>query len=141
MLYNVSHNDPAVTLAIKKEIGGFFSLRERWNLKGSGSPKLYITSSSIQIHNLLVVDNSLQVCNIELCKTGIIVRFRSRLETYALPIPYYKLTIYKGRAEEYSIYRDNYFVKVRADRKAIHAFFQKITKLKAEQGFTFVDDL
>lgn len=141
MLYNVSHNNPETTLAIKKDIGGFLSLRERWNLKGSGSPKLYITAASIQIHNLLVVDNSLDVCNIEICKTGIIVRFRSRLETYALPIPYYKLTIYKGRAEEYSIYRDNYFVKVKADRKAIHEFFQKVNKLKAEQGFTFVDDL
>ncbi|MDP5076666.1 MAG: hypothetical protein NWQ19_01170, partial [Nonlabens sp.] len=96
MLYNVSHNNPETTLAIKKDIGGFLSLRERWNLKGSGSPKLYITAASIQIHNLLVVDNSLDVCNIEICKTGIIVRFRSRLETYALPIPYYKLTIYKG---------------------------------------------
>ena len=141
MLYNVSHNNPETTLAIKKDIGGFLSLRERWNLKGSGSPKLYITAASIQIHNLLTVDNSLDVCNVEICKTGIIVRFRSRLETYALPIPYYKLTIYKGRAEEYSIYRDNYFVKVKADRKAIHEFFQKVNKLKAEQGFTFVDDL
>jgi hypothetical protein len=141
MLYNVSHNDPATTLAIKKEIGGILSLRERWNLKGSGSPKLYITDSSIHIHNLLVVDNSLDVCNIELCKSGIIVRFRSRLETYALPIAYHKLVIYKGRAEEYSIYKDTYFVKVRADRKEIHHFFKKINEQKNKQSFTFVDDL
>lgn len=141
MLYNVSYNDPAVTLAINKEIGGVLSLRERWNLKGSGSPKLHITSASIQIHNLLAVDNSLNVCNIELCKNGIIVRFRSRLQTYALPIAYHKLNLYKGRAEEYSIYRDNYFVKVRADEKRIHQFFDKVLKLRADQGFTYVDDL
>jgi hypothetical protein len=81
------------------------------------------------------------VCNIELCKSGIIVRFRSRLETYALPIAYHKLVIYKGRAEEYSIYKDTYFVKVRADRKEIHHFFKKINEQKNKQSFTFVDDL
>jgi len=141
MLYNVSYNDPETTRLIKNEVGKVLSLRERWKLKGSGSPKLFITSSSIQIHNLLNVDNSLNVCNVELREKGIIVRFRSRLETYALPIAYWKLNLYKGRAEEYSIYRDNYFVKVKADRKAIHEFFKKVTLQKGEAGFEYVDDL
>ncbi len=141
MLYNVSYNDPETTRLIKNEVGKVLSLRERWKLKGSGSPKLYITSCSIQIHNLLNVDNSLNVCNIELRAKGIIVRFRSRLETYALPIAYWKLNLYKGRAQEYSIYKDNYFVKVKADRKAIHEFFHKIIDQKNQQGFEYVDDL
>lgn len=141
MLYNVSHNDPAIKLAIEKEVGGVLSLRERWKIKGCGSPKLHITSASIQIHNLLVVDTSLNVCNIEICKDGIIVRFRARLETFALPIPFYKLTLYKGKAQEYSIYKDTYFVKVKADRKPIHDFFNKISKIKGEQAYSYVDDL
>lgn len=141
MLYNVSYNDPETRRLIEKDVGQVLSLRQRWNLKGSGSPKLHITSSSIQIHNLLVVDNSLNVCNIELREKGIIVRLRSRLQTYALPIPYYKLTIYKGGAQEYSIYRDNYFVKVKADRKVIHEFFKKINDQKSDTGFEYVDDL
>lgn len=141
MLYNVSHNDPETRRLIEKDVGRVLSLRERWNLKGSGSPKLHITHSSIQIHNLLVVDNSLNVCNVELREKGIIVRFRSRLQTYALPIPYYKLNVYKGRAQEYSIYRDNYFVKVKADRKAIHEFFKKVSEQKSDTGFEYVDDL
>lgn len=141
MLYNVSYNDPETRRLIEKDVGKVLSLRERWKLKGSGSPKLFITSSSIQIHNLLNVDNSLNVCNVELREKGIIVRFRSRLETYALPIAYWKLNLYKGRAEEYSIYRDNYFVKVKADRKSIHEFFKKVTHQKGEAGIEYVDDL
>ncbi|MGJ8685333.1 MAG: hypothetical protein ACSHWW_11950 [Nonlabens sp.] len=141
MLYNVSYNDSETRRLIEKDVGKVLSLRERWKLKGSGSPKLHITSSSIQIHNLLVVDNNLNVCNVELREKGIIVRFRSRLQTYALPIPYYKLNVYKGRAEEYSIYRDNYFVKVKADRKVIHEFFKKVSTQKSDLGFTYVDDL
>jgi len=89
----------------------------------------------------MVLDINANVCNIEIREKGIIVRFRSLLETYALPIPFYKLTLYKGKAEEYSVYRDNYFVKVLADRKVIHKFFDKIQSLKNDQGFTYVDDL
>jgi hypothetical protein len=78
---------------------------------------------------------------VEIRQNGIIVRFRSLLETYALPIPYYKLTIYKGRAQEYSIHRDNYFIKVKADHKRVHKFFDKLSQLKLDQGFDYVDDL
>jgi len=141
MLYNVSYNNPKIERQIRDEVGSTLTLKERWKLKGSGSPKLIMTSCSIQIHNLMVLDINANVCNIEIREKGIIVRFRSLLETYALPIPFYKLTLYKGKAEEYSVYRDNYFVKVLADRKVIHKFFDKIQSLKNDQGFTYVDDL
>lgn len=141
MLYNVSYNNPKIDREIRNQVGNILTLKERWKIKGSGSPQLHITSSSIQIYNLQVLDINANTCNIEIREKGIIVRFRSLLETYALPIPYYKLTVYKGKAEEYSIYRDNYFVKVRADKKSIHKFMNKLLTLKTDQGFTQVDDL
>lgn len=141
MLYNVSYNNPKIDREISKEVGAVLTLKERWKLKGSGSPKLFMTSTSIQIHNLMVLDININCCNVEIRQDGIIVRFRSLLETYALPIPYYKLTIYKGRAQEYSIHRDNYFIKVKADHKRIHKFFDKLSQLKLDQGFNYVDDL
>lgn len=141
MLYNVSYNDRKIDREIKELVGNQLTLRERWKLKGSGSPKLHINSASIQIHNLMVLDINANTCNIEIREKGIIVRFRSLLETYALPIPFYKLTIYKGRAQEYSVYKDNYFVKVKADKKNIHQFFDKVQQRKGEQGFEYVDDL
>ncbi|MGB5982236.1 MAG: hypothetical protein WBG46_08835 [Nonlabens sp.] len=141
MLYNVSYNDRKVDRKIKELVGGHLTLRERWKIKGSGSPKLHISSASIQIHNLLVLDINANTCNIEIREKGIIVRFRSLLETYALPIPFYKLTIYKGRAQEYSIYKDNYFVKIRADKQNIHSFIEKVLTRKGDQGFEYVDDL
>lgn len=141
MLYNVSYNNKKIDREISEEVGAVLTLKERWKLKGSGSPKLFITSCSIQIHNLLVLDNNANSCNIELREKGIIVRFRSLLETFALPIPYYKLTIYKGRAQEYSIHKDNFYVKLKADHKRIHKFFEKLSQLKSDQGFEFIDDL
>lgn len=72
---------------------------------------------------------------------GIIVRFRSLLETYALVIPYYKLTIYKGDLGIYSIYRDQHFLKVKADTKAVQKFFTKLLNHKADNAPTSIEDL
>jgi len=104
---------------------------ERIKMKGVGSHKLFITSTSIEIHHLLILDKYINTCNIEIRPDGIIVTFRSLLETYALVIPYYKLKLYKSKAEEYSIYRDHYFIKVKADTKNTHIFMKKLLDFKA----------
>lgn len=132
MLLNVSYNKPKIKETINDEVGKPFKLRNRLKMKGIGSGKLFITSSSIEIYNLLILDSYLNTCSIEMRPDGIIVSFRSILETYALVIPYYKLHLYKGKAEEYSIYRDHFFIKVKADRKAIHKFMKKVLHYKIE---------
>ncbi|MBT8308581.1 MAG: hypothetical protein KJN85_16695 [Maribacter sp.] len=141
MLLNVSYNDNEITRKINTEVGKPFTLKERWAMGGIGSPKLFITAASIEIRNLLILDNNVDSCNIELRPKGIIVRFRSLLETFALVIPYYKLTIYKGDFAVYSIYKDNHFIKVRSDMKAIQKFFKKLMEYKAENAPTSIEDL
>ena len=141
MLQNISYNRPAIKAKIDVEVGKTFTLVERMRLKGIGSPKLHITATSIDIQNLLILDNNAKTCNIEMRPNGIIVMFRSILETYALIIPYYKLTLYKGKAEEYSIYRDHYFIKVKADSPDIHKFFRKVIDYKADNAPSQIDDL
>lgn len=141
MLLNVSYNRPQVKEKIITEVGPPFTLRQRMKLRGTGSPKLRITSSSIDIHNLLVLDNNANHCNIEMRPNGLIIMFRSLLETFALVIPYYKLHLYKGRAEEYSLYRDHYHIKVRANTPSIHNFFRKILDYKSDNAPTQVGDL
>jgi len=132
MLVNASYNNLEIDRKIDSLVGKPFTLKQRWTMKGIGSPKLYITSASLQIRNLLLLDNNLDSCNIELRPDGIILRFRSLLETYALVIPYYKLTLYKGDLGIYSVYMDHHFVKVRADTKAIQRFFVKLLGYKAD---------
>ena len=83
MLLNVSYNDPNQEQTITNLVGKPFSLRDRIKFSGVGSPKLHIVSSSPKIANLLLLDNNLDVCNIEIRPKGIILRFRSLLETYA----------------------------------------------------------
>lgn len=136
MLLNISHNDKKVTRQIESAVGKPYPLWERWRMGGNGSPKLPITSASVQIHNFLVLDNSRNTCNIELRPKGIILRFRARLETYALVIPYYKLTLYKGEAKGYSLYKDDYFVKIQATDRSVDRFFKRLLALKAEHAPT-----
>ncbi len=141
MLFNISYNQPAIKEKINEEVGPPFTLMERFKLNGTGSPKLFITSTSIDIHNLMVLDNNINTCNIEMRPKGIIVMFRALLETYALIIPYYKLNLYKGKAEEYSIYRDHYFIKVKANNPGIHKYMMKIIDYKTGNAPTTVEDL
>ncbi|UOB16443.1 hypothetical protein [Abyssalbus ytuae] len=141
MLVNVSYKNKDLYKKIDNEIGKSFSLRERIRMGGIGSPKLFITACSLQIHNLLILDNNLDVCNIELRPRGIIVRFRSLLETYALVIPFYKLSLYKTSAQEYTVYRDSYFVRIAAKTKEIHNFMKKIMDRKNDVSPTYIEDL
>ena len=141
MLLNVSYNNPDIKEKIDREVGKTLTLVDRFKLKGSGSPRLIITSVSIDIHNLLILDNNRNTCNIEIRPGGIIVRFRSILETFALVIPFWKLKIYKGKAEEYSIYRDHYFIKVEAKDDNVHKFFKKLISYKEDNAPTRIDDL
>ncbi len=130
MLRNISYNDHKIKEEIVKMIGQPFSFFERIKMNGIGSSNLKIQRCSSEIENLLNLDNNDNKCNIEIRKKGIIVRFRALLETYALIIPYYKLKLFKGESSVYSIYIDNYYVKVLADNKNIHDFFKKISKYR-----------
>ncbi|WP_209404027.1 hypothetical protein [Pseudozobellia sp. WGM2] len=141
MLFNVSYSNKEITRKIDEAVGKPFMLKIRWAMGGIGSPRLFITETSLEISNLLILDNNRNQCNIEMRPKGIIVRFRSLLETYALVIPYYKLNIYKGDLGIYSIYRDHYFIKMKADTKAIQKFFKKLLGYKADNMPTSIEDL
>ncbi|MEH6747685.1 MAG: hypothetical protein V7670_12695 [Maribacter arcticus] len=141
MLVNVSYNNKEITRKVDEQVGKPFTLKERWALNGIGSPKLIITETSVDLRNLLILDNNRNTCNVELRPKGIIVRFRSLLETFALVIPYYKLSLYKGEASVYSIYRDHHFIKVESDTKAVQKFFKKIIACKADNAPIYIEDL
>ena len=141
MLLNVSYTDREITRKIDAEVGKPFTLKERWNMNGIGSPKMHILDCSLEIRNLLILDNNMDTCNIEMRPKGIVIRFRSLLETYGLIIPYYKLKLYKGDFAAYSVHRDQYFIKVRSDTKAIQKFFKKLLDYKADNEPTSIGDL
>ena len=131
MLKNISYNNPKIIDEINNYVGKPYTILKRLKIGGIGSSKLIINSADSIIENLLNLDNNINYCNVEIRPKGIIIHFKSLLETYGLIIPFYKLKIFKGKANEYSIYIDNFFIKVNASEKNEHDFFKKILRLRA----------
>ncbi|MFL2600492.1 MAG: hypothetical protein ACJ0P1_08115 [Flavobacteriaceae bacterium] len=138
MLLNLSYKDNKIKSKINKEVGDEFNFIEKFKLRGNGSPKLLISDCSSNIDELLSLNNNIKKCNIELRKKGIIIRFRSLLETYGLIVPYYKLKIFKGKKNEISLYKDNFSVKLKIVGKDVKNFFKKLKeqKYKYEKDFS-----
>jgi hypothetical protein len=130
MVLNTSHSDPKIESQISALVGESFSLLKRFEMRGIGSPKLEILQASTDLHNILSVNQDRLRCSIELRPKGVIIHFKSRLDTYALPIPYHKLSIYKGESNSYSLFMDQYKLKINASDSMVKAFIQKVLNAK-----------
>jgi len=130
VIINLSYNRPKIKTILFELVGRPLSFIESFKIRGIGSNKLVITDASHEIIDLLKLDNNINYCNIEIRKNGVVVRFRSLLETYGFILPYHKLVIYKGESKVYSFYNDNNFIKFLAENKSTHLFIKKVTTLK-----------
>lgn len=132
MVLNTSHSDREVDHQISTLVGEAFSILKRFEMRGIGSPKLEILQASTDLHTLLAVNQDRLRCSIELRPNGILIHFKSRLDTYALPIPYHKLSIYKGEAATYSVFMDQHKIKFSAKDSKVKAFITKVLNEKAQ---------
>lgn len=132
MIKNLSYNSKKNNILLLELVGRPFSFIERLKLGGIGSNKLVVADASKDIVELLRLDNNVNYCNIEIRKNGLIIRFRSLLETYGFIIPYYKLIIYKGESNIYSLYKDTNYIKFFVDNKSTSLFIKKIIRLKTD---------
>lgn len=138
MLQNVSYNNKKLQGEIDSLVGKPFTLLERIKLGGIGSPKLYVTTSSKEIDALFLLDHNDNTCHIELRPKGVILRFRSLLETYALVVPYYKLTLFKGTSDAYSLHSEHHKISVSAQSESVRLFFKKMQLYKAKNSENYL---
>ncbi|WP_029035496.1 hypothetical protein [Salinimicrobium terrae] len=142
MLLNISRDFSDKREEINELVGKPFNLAERKELKNTNLRELPVTAASIEIYNLLVLNEGQSNCTLEMRSKGLLISFRAAGETYSLAIPFYKLKIYKGRAEEYSFYIDNHFIKIHAgaDQTEVHSFIKKLRHYKADRALPRVED-
>lgn len=137
MLYNISYKDPKIEREINEIVGKSFSLIENLKKGGIGSPKLFITRCSAAIYDLIHINNTVKFCNIELRPNGIIIGFQSRLDVYALVIPYYKLVVFKpGNSVTFHI--DHHYISVDCSKNStgVQKFINKL-ELEKEKNTPF----
>ena len=137
MLRNVSYQNDNIKNEIEDLIGKSYSFFEKIKKGGVGSGKLLITKANKEIENLLILDQNTNHCNIELRVKGIIIYFRSLLETYGLVIPYYKLVVFKVTEKEYTFNIDSKFLKIKIKSEKDHTFIRKIMKEKAKNTINY----
>lgn len=142
MLVNTSYNEKKIIQAIDDLVGKPFGLIDNIKLNGIGSPRLDITKTSPEIAELLSYDNNRNFCNIELRPKGIIIRFRSLLETFSLVIPFYKLVVFKP-ANSFTFHMDHHFISIDAPpkNKSVNGFIEKLNQFKADNSPSYIDDL
>ena len=106
---------------------------------GIGSQRYVSIDASPNIQDLFDLDNKTNFCNIELREKGIILHFRSRLETFGWIVPYYLLSIFKSE-NGYSIHAESDFVKLKAAHNSglNHRFIQKLLSLKHDSNNHYI---
>lgn len=141
MIRETTYNIKEVRQEIAAVAGRSISLLKRLKMGGNGSQRLVIIEAFKELEELIEVDNRSRFCNIELRENGIILHFRSRLETFAWVVPFHILSLFKSD-DTLSIYSGSEFVRVRAAQNAHlnHKFINKILEMKAEK-FTQQNEL
>ena len=123
-------------LQVKEEVRERIKSQEK-SVKKEDSEDLKATKNK-EIENLLILDQNTNHCNIELRAKGIIIYFRSLLETYGLAIPYYKLVVFKVTEKEYTFNIDSKFLKIKVKSENDHSFIRKIMEEKAKNTENYI---
>ena len=93
MLFNTSYFDKKIEKQINETIGGRFSFKERFRLKGIGSKRLTIMNISEEYKKYLNAEHYQSKANIELRPEGIIIHFKHKLQVYSWVMPFSDLQI------------------------------------------------
>ena len=133
MIRNISYFDKEIRDEINQTVGKPYSFLKRLKMGGIGSQRYVIYEASKDIESYIYKSHSSKFCNIELREKGIIIRFRSRLDTYAFIAPYRNLSIFKSD-QSFALFIGAEFVRLKAAHNAPlnQKFVRKILQLKSE---------
>ncbi|MCG8306405.1 MAG: hypothetical protein MI975_03375 [Cytophagales bacterium] len=133
MIRNISYNTKELRREIRETVGKPFSMIKRFRLKGNGSQRYVILEASDELFQLITRDNNANFCNIELRENGIILRFRSKLETFGWILPYRLLSVFKSE-NSIAIFAGSEFVRLKPAHNATlnFKFIRKLLELKSE---------
>jgi hypothetical protein len=134
MIRNTSYNDKEIRQEMNEYVGKPFSLIKRFRIRGNGSPRFRIVDASEKINEILARNkNMINYCNMELREGGVVVGFRSILETYSWSIPYYKLSIH-STGKKYTVYSDTEHITIENDHRSEvnRSFMKKLRSLQSQ---------
>lgn len=96
MLIQYSYPSKKIKDQIDQSVGKSFGLLSILKMGGIGSQRFTIDEANEEILDLFSYQSGECFTNIELRPKGIVLRFRARIDTYVLVLPYWSLSIYKS---------------------------------------------
>lgn len=134
MIRNISYNNRIIKAEIDAAVGPAFGWMQRIKMGGIGSGRMQIIESSQALWELLSYQRTTKYCYIELRPNGIIVHFRSILESMGWVVPFRHLNI-ESTGKGYLLYDGGDFMQIGGINQAPpdHHFFQKIAQLLKQQ--------
>lgn len=133
MLRNITYNNPTIKEEINLHVGMPYSFMQRFKMGGIGSKRMVIIEASADINAFTTYQNGIVYCYLELRPSGIIVHFRSILETIGWIVPYHHLSIFKN-GEQFSLHAAGSFVKIGGlnNSAADESFIRKMMRHKQD---------
>ena len=127
MIFDTTYTDKEVTKSINSRVGLPFSLWERLKLGGIGSHRIQVASISDNLKEYINPGLSVNNINIELRRSGIIIHFKRRTQTYGWVIPFTSL----HQENFYQTISDGtYTINLRNPILHNASFFQKLEGLR-----------
>ena len=135
MILETTYPSKEIKKSINDAVGNPISFFRRIKLGGIGSQRFVFLEASKEFEHLIYADNKSQFCNIELRESGIILHFRSRLETFAWIVPYRLMSWFKSD-NSFSIYAGVEFVRLAPAHNAAlnNKFINKMLNLKSTRN-------
>ena len=133
MIRNLSYNNPQIKQEVEILIGKPYPMLTRIKMKGTGSPKYLIIEASKEISDKLALDNNLNYCSFELRPGGIIIAFRSLLESFGWILPYRNFRVIPGN-KNYSIQSDDAYIVLENNLRfnSGDQFLEKLIRIQNE---------
>lgn len=119
--------------AIRDLIGEAYNLKMRIKDRPVGSPRLIVNKFSPELEKFFGTSVDRKFVSIERREKGILIYIRNPRNNYVWPIPYYRLTIFKG-GDSFNIHADGYHVNITIvpARKSVSKFLKKLMEVRAE---------
>lgn len=138
MIRNISYNNPTIRAEIDETVGQSFGWMVRIKMGGIGSRRMLIAEASPRLFDLLSQQNTAHYGYIELRPTGLIVHFRSILETYGWVIPFHQLSIFQN-GDQFSLHAAGEHMKFTGINgfKPDYSFFKKLMTARDQWRTSF----
>ena len=130
MIYNISYNNKKIKQLINDSLGKSYGIIDTIKMRGIGSQRLKIKEASLDISSLINKNSNTNSCSIELRPKGILIHFKSILDTYGFIIPFHKLIIFKGDKNTVTFFCDTEFIKIDENSNSAYKFIKKIIRMK-----------